>query len=91
MNKDRIKFETECRNAARELELKKERLFVAKDMSRWEINQDEARLIPRSQLLEDKVLAFKVMLDNVSSFQRKLFHFQRKRNKCDIKIICLLI
>jgi len=76
MNKDRIKFESECRNAARELELKKERLFVAKDMSRWEINQDEARLIPRSQLLEDKVLAFKVMLDNVIPFRENYFIFK---------------
>jgi len=66
MNKDRARFEAECRHQARELELKKERLFVAKDMTKWEINEDEARLIPRSQLLEDRVAAYRVMLDNVS-------------------------
>lgn len=70
MNKDRARFEAECRHQARELELKKERLFVAKDMTKWEINEDEARLIPRSQLLEDRVAAYRVMLDNETKQMR---------------------
>jgi len=32
------------------------------------MDQDKARMIPRSQLIDDKILAFEVMLAEVCSF-----------------------
>lgn len=48
-----------------ELFAKKEKLFQQKDISRWEISS-KAKDIPKEHLLQDKKLAFDVMLSKVS-------------------------
>ena len=47
-----------------ELFAKKEKLFQQKDISRWEISS-KAKDIPKEHLLQDKKLAFDVMLSKV--------------------------
>jgi len=62
MNIARAKFEVEANLAERELNDKKERLYNTNDVSQWELDEEKARLIPRSTLIDNKTLAFEVML-----------------------------
>ncbi len=66
MNVARTKFQVEADLAEKELNLKKERLYNANDVSQWELDEDKARLIPRSTLIDNKTLAFEVMLGKVN-------------------------
>ncbi len=53
MNVARTKFQVEADLAEKELNLKKERLYNANDVSQWELDEDKARLIPRSTLIDN--------------------------------------
>jgi len=66
MNQKKAQFEAESQRATKELLAKKERLYNKSDVTTWEMDEDKARYIPRSQLLDNKEIAFEVMLHNVS-------------------------
>jgi len=68
MNILRAKLQAENTKIANELQAKKEKLFLIKDPAQWELDEDKARQIPRNQLLEDKTLAFELMLVKVIIF-----------------------
>jgi len=62
MNSKKAVFEAESASVTRELLSKKERLYNKSDVTTWEMDEDKARYIPRSQLLDNRELAFEVML-----------------------------
>jgi len=68
MNISRAKFEIEANLAERELNAKKERLYNTNDVSQWELDEEKSRLIPRSNLIDNKTLAFEVMLGKVTLY-----------------------
>jgi len=68
MNENKARFEAECASAVKELNAKKERLYNKADITQWQMDEERARQIPRSQLIDNKILAFELMLDQVSHF-----------------------
>ena len=73
MNQKKAQFEAESQRVTKELLAKKERLYNKSDVTTWEMDEDKARYIPRSQLLDNKEIAFEVMLHIVSVLLRKRF------------------
>ena len=68
MNQKKAQFEAESQRVTTELLAKKERLYNKSDVTTWEMDEDKARYIPRSQLLDNKEIAFEVMLHQVKFF-----------------------
>ena len=66
MNTKKTLFEAESQRVTKELLAKKERLYNKSDVTTWEMDEDKARYIPRSQLLDNREIAFEVMLCSVS-------------------------
>jgi len=68
MNVTRSRLQADNARQSYDLLAKKEKLFIIKDPAQWELDEDKARKVPREQLLEDKDLAFELMLSRVKTF-----------------------
>ena len=83
MNQMKNKFQAECKKLNDELTAKKDRMFETMDVADWELDEDKARSIPRTKLINDKTLAMDLMLItvNLSLVREDLFCSNRKHNK----------
>ena len=66
MNQMKNKFQAECKKLNDELTAKKDRMFETMDVADWELDEDKARSIPRTKLINDKTLAMDLMLVTVN-------------------------
>ena len=64
----KTKNDEEFARRVRELVAKKDKLFMAGDVNKWDMDAERASILPREELVKNKELAFSLMLPNVTSF-----------------------
>lgn len=64
----KTKNDDEFAKRVRDLVAKKDKLFMAGDVNKWEMDAERSSIIPREDLVKNKELAFSVMLQNVNLF-----------------------